>query len=72
MLNIVKFINEENERQYLIEHGSDLFGNRFVRVRYGIKLGIAKNYLFDNAEAQQDKVDEIINKRMKSGYRIVS
>ncbi len=71
-MTIIWFSNTKNERKYLLEYGSDLFGNLFIQVRYGIKLGIAKTYLFDTREAQQFKIDEIIEKRVKNGYELVT
>ncbi len=72
MLKIMRFINTGNGRKYLIEYGSDLFGNLFVKIRYGIQLGIVRTYAFEDKQAQQAKLDEIIAKRIDNGYQIIA
>lgn len=72
MITSLRFFNPQTEKLYLLEYGKDLFGNYFVKVRYGPKLGIAKNYLFDIDLEQTTKVQSIISKREQQGYVVVS
>lgn len=68
MLTALSYRNPTNDRQYLLEYGRDLFGNYVVRIRYGIRLGICKVYVFSAKSEQVEKVDEIKLKRHQKGY----
>lgn len=70
MITSLHFFNKQSERQYLVEYGKDLLGHYFVKVRYGIKLSIAKTYLFKDSTMQLDKVESIAKKRMQRGYSV--
>lgn len=67
-----RYKNPTNNRSYILEFGSDLLGHHFINVRYGIELGIMKQYLFDNDVPLLKKVEEIQQRREKGGYILLS
>lgn len=68
MLTTLRYNNPANHRKYLLEYGCDLFGEYTVEIRYGIRLGISKVYVFTSQTKLLQKVDEIKLKRHSSGY----
>lgn len=68
MLTTLTYSNPRNDRKYLLEFGCDLLGNNVVRIRYGIRLGICKVYVFGTESEQVVKIDQIKQKRQLNGY----
>lgn len=69
---MIKFFNEINKRYYFISVQKDLFDDWVLLVyRGGGRNHLIRTYGYANRSLLDERLNEMINKRIKRGYKII-
>jgi hypothetical protein len=70
---MLKFENSSNGRFYYLTVQKDMTGaDVLVVVRGGSSVRVTRTYGFDSPQARDQKFKEIVQRRIRNGYSLVS